>query len=131
MTDKTDLEQRLEEGFEVTLTTSEMDLELANRYNLHPGHAYRIIIGGLNPQYQLTYDGIMVEVTVFVDQEGFTLKKLILENGLKSSSGYAQKELFQREQFGGSDGRLIKFGKIVDEKGFYEVRDGIQQGEKS
>lgn len=124
------LEQRLKEGIEVTMTLSENDSEISGRYNLHLGHVYRVGIGGSNPLIKLTYDGIMKEITIFADQKGFAIRRLVLEEGLKSSSSFPEKKPFQREEFYGKELSNAQFARIIDEEGFYEVRDEICKKQK-
>ena len=85
-TKTTGIEQMLEQGIELTMTPEDFIPEVANRYNLHMGKVYRIIISGMNPTDTMTFDGIMTKLNVFVDNKGFAINELTLEDGLKYST---------------------------------------------
>ncbi|MCX6709253.1 MAG: hypothetical protein NTW67_06435 [Candidatus Woesearchaeota archaeon] len=102
---------------------------VAERFNLHMGTPYRLIISGMNPTDPATFDGVMTELSVVADEKGFSLKRLVLEKGL-SWDNWSEKKPFAREEFNEQDGyRLIGFGKINDPDGFFRARDRILGGQ--
>ena len=121
-TKTTGIEQMLEQGIELTMTPEDFIPEVANRYNLHMGKVYRIIISGMNPTDTMTFDGIMTKLNVFVDNKGFAINELTLEDGLKYST-YSEKIPFSKEFFRRGNYHLIDFGIVLDEEGFQKARD--------
>ena len=73
---------------------------MAKKFNLHVGEPYRIIIAGSNPMDQTTFDGVMTELAVIVDPTGFSLKKLVLEQGMTWDE-HSAKRPFEKEDFTG------------------------------
>jgi hypothetical protein len=104
----------------------------AERYNLHRGTPYRIIIAGTNPTDQATFDGVMTKLTVLADKDGFSIRELVLEKGL-SWDDCSEKKPFKMERFGPPEDEengytLIGFGKINDPDGFFRARNRILKG---
>jgi len=118
------LEKMLDKGINIIMTPEEINKEIANKFNLHINQPYRIIISGVNPLDTLTFDGIMTKLNIFADNKGFTIKELVLENGL-TYDAFSEKTHFNKEVFDG-DYRQIGFGRIIDEKGFTESRNKIK-----
>jgi|TARA_B100000315_G_C14426507_1_gene518091 hypothetical protein len=128
---KSELENLLDNGLTTTMTLSNYNPEISERFNLHMGSPYRIIISGTNPTDTQTYDGIMSKLTAFVDKKGFTMLELTLENGITFDSySPEERELFDKEVFIRGNYRLIGFGSIIDKKGFYKVRDRLSEEKK-
>lgn len=118
---KLKLEKILEKGRDITITPEEINKEIANKFNLHINQPYRMIISGINPLDTLTFDGIMTKLNLFADNKGFTIKELVLEDGL-TYDAFSEKTHFNKEVFNG-DYRQIGFGRIIDEKGFTKLRN--------
>jgi len=107
---------------------------IAKKFNLHMGTPYRLIIAGSNPLDQKTFDGVMTELSVLVDSTGFSLQKLVLEQGL-SWDGHSAKRPFEKEDFAGPNDpeegyHLIGFGRIGDADSFYRARERIVGDQK-
>jgi len=125
------MEEELAKGQKVLI-----DMTVANPgpagLNLHMGTPYRIIIAGSNPTDPATFDGVMSELTVIADKDGFSLRRLVLEKGL-SWDNWSEKKPFEKEEFGPPEDEengyhLIGFGKINDPDGFFRARDRILKG---
>lgn len=140
MEEKQSIEEALATGKPILVEMTAEDPEpfagIAKRFNLHMGTPYRIVIAGSNPVDQATFDGVMTELSALVDSRGFSLKKLVLEQGLSWDS-HSPKRPFEREDFKGPDDpdegyRLMGFGSIIDADGFYRARERIvkEQGGK-
>lgn len=120
------LEKKLKEGFFLDMTTKDKIPEIEDRYNLHMGEPYRVILIGINPLVQLTYDGILTELSVFVDSTGFTIMNVVLEDGLTGRDG-SGRNYFSKESISTAENRILGFGSILDKKGFCNVRDKIKE----
>ena len=140
MEEKQNIETALRAGKQILVDMTAKDPELfagiAEKFNLHMGEPYRMIIAGSNPMDKATFDGVMTELSVLVDPTGFRLKKLVLEQGL-TWDDHSAKRPFEREDFTGPDDpkqgyHLIGFGRIVNADGFYRARERIvkEQGGK-
>ncbi len=133
MEEKQSIEEALAAGKPILVDMTAEDPEpfagIAKRFNLHMGEPYRMIIAGSNPMDQATFDGVMTELSVLVDPTGFSLKKLVLEQGL-TWDNHSAKRPFERKDFKGPNDpderyRLIGFGSIIDSDGFYRARERI------
>ncbi len=102
---------------------------VAEKYNLHIGKPYRIIIAGTNPADSATFDGMMTKLTVQADEKGFSIRELVLEKGL-SWDECSEKKPFKKEVFGPPEDpeegyTLLGFGIIKDAEGFQRARERI------
>jgi len=130
---KQSIDEALAEEKQVVVRMSTADPEpfagVAERFNLHIGKPYRMIIAGTNPAEAATFDGMMTKLTVQVDEKGFSLRELVLEKGL-SWDECSEKKPFKKEVFGPPEDpeegyTLIGFGKIGDADGFQRARERI------
>lgn len=130
------MEEELAKGQKVSVdmtTANPGPAGFAERFNLHMGTPYRIIIAGSNPTDPATFDGVMSELSVVADRTGFSLKRLVLEKGL-SWDNWSEKKPFEKEEFGPPEDEengyhLIGFGKINDPDGFFRARNRILGGQ--
>jgi hypothetical protein len=106
----------------LTISTENRMPELEEKFNIHPGQAYRVILRGMNPACHLTYDGILKGVTADFSDKGFTIRNVCLEDGLMFTEWFP-KEPFDKVSVGRGDG-ISGFGRIIDEQGFLRVREG-------
>lgn len=118
------LESQLQEGMDVVLTPSNRMPELEDRFNIHLGHVYRAIISGTNRGDCMNFDGVLTRIDMYVDSKGFTPNEIELENGLMFPD-FCEKKLFDRKVIRKRDCRIINFGSIIDEAGFYRARKRI------
>ena len=94
--EKQALENRLSGGIELTMTPGDAPPEIAERFNIHPGHVYRAVVCGTNPNDSINFDGVLTRIKMYADNKGFTPLEIELTDGLKCTT-YSDKEPFDRE----------------------------------
>ena len=102
--------------------------ELENKFNLHIGKPYRVQV-----QY-VVHDGIMNECEILMDETGFRLMSITLEDGLFFDHRMPWEKFYMEGiSFSGrslSKGYLLAFQSIGDEEGFKRARDRIKEENK-
>lgn len=104
----------------VTLSATQRNPEIEERFQIFPGRTYGVRICGINPQMSASYVGILDSVTMPVDQRGFDLRRIELRDGLIDAG-----TLFERESISLVSNRLLDFGYVEDEEGFRRRRENL------
>ena len=107
-------------GTIVTISTTQRNHEIEERFQIFPGRAYGVKISGINPQVGLSYVGILESITMHVDSRGFDPRSVELRDGLEGG-----RTPFEREIISLMSNRLIGFGYIEDEEGFRRQRESL------
>ncbi|MBI2662213.1 hypothetical protein HYX11_02030 [Candidatus Woesearchaeota archaeon] len=105
-------------GRVVTLSTTQRNPEMEERFNIFPGRIYGVRVSGMNPQMSIGYVGVLESITMHIDRRGFDPRRVELRDGLMNG-----RTPFEREEISLMSGRLIDFGYVKDEKGFRRRRE--------
>ncbi|MFA5797111.1 MAG: hypothetical protein WC916_03700 [Candidatus Woesearchaeota archaeon] len=103
---------------------------LEERTNIHPGSVYRVRISGMNPLEAVVFDGILTGVTAEQTEMGYRLKTIELCDGISYSTLQSPREdslLFGKEVIHVTCESSLRFGRMLNEKGFYEMKQRISQ----
>ena len=115
-----DIEERLKKGIEVCMTKENPECEfpeIAEKYNLHIGKPYRIVICGMNPMHQLAYEGTLTHASVILGDRGFVPQAFELENG-RTIDEFGPPLLFEKQTLQFPPERLVRIGRFADEEKF-------------
>ena len=107
-------------GTMVTLSTTQRNPEIEERFQLFPGRIYGVGIGGINPQVWASYVGVLESITMHIDGRLFLPVRVELRDGLMDS-----RTPFESESISLVDGTLLDFGYVRDEEGFRRRRESI------
>ncbi len=105
-------------GTIVTISTTQRNPEMEERFQIFPGRVYGVRISGTCPQISVSYVGVLESITMHVDQSGFDPRRVELRDGLIDG-----KEPFERENISFVSNRLINFGYVRNEEGFKRQRE--------
>ena len=107
-------------GTMITLSTTQRNHEIEERFQIFPGRIYGVRISGTNPQVNTSYVGILESITMHVDRRGFDPREVELTDGLID-----RRMPFEREYISLISNRLIDFGYIRNQEGFQRRREDI------
>lgn len=107
-------------GTIVTLSTTQRNPEIEERFKIFPGRVYGVSISGINPQMGISYVGVLESITMHIDHRGFDPRRVELRDGLIDGT-----EPFERENISLVSNRLTGFGYIRDQEGFQRRRGDI------
>ena len=110
----------------VTLSTTQRNPEMEERFQIFPGRIYGVRISGMNPQMSIGYVGVLEYITMHVDRRGFDLRRVELRDGLMDG-----RTPFERESISLMNCRLLDFGYVKDEEEFRRRRDGYSTNNSS
>ncbi len=102
--------------------------ELEERTNIHPGSVYRVRIQGINPREAIVFDGILERIIAEQTETGYRLKTIELCDGISYSTFQSPREdalLFKKEIILVAREPSLRFGSILNEKRFYEIREEV------
>ena len=104
-------------GRVVTLSTTQRNHEMEERFNIFPGRIYGVRISGMNPQMSIGYAGALQSITMHIDRRGFDPRRVELRDGLMDD-----RTPFERESISLMNCRLLDFGYVEDEGEFRRRR---------
>ena len=118
------LETALEQGTMITLSTTQRNPEIEERFKIFPGAVYGITIAGINPEIGISYVGRLEEVRLHVCPKGFVLSSVELRDGIEG-----ERTPFEREILCLDRERVTAFGRIMDEERFRKRRENLYKKE--
>jgi hypothetical protein len=116
-------------GFDMSLSLKNREPKIEERFNLHIGHIYRVSISGYRTDDSITYDGILTRLDAFFDDKGFTLHEIELHDGIERFDLSGRRNLFDKKIVHRKDARIVAFGSIIDEAGFYRAYQKLKLAE--
>lgn len=119
------LESIVGSGKSMEISLDSRNSVLENIYQIFMGVPNRVIICGMNPAYNLKFDGELERIRIYADMKGFVFEEAELTNGLVHGT-FDLPRHFEREIVNGKSNRVIGFGRIIDKQGFYRVRDSVK-----
>ena len=105
-------------GMVVTLSTTQRNAEIEERFNIFPGRIYGVRVSGMNPQMSIDYVGVLESITMHIDSQGFDPRRVELRDGLEDG-----RTPFEREIISLVSNRLIDFGYVRNEEIFRRRRE--------
>lgn len=114
----------------IEISRTKRNSELEERMNIHPGRIYRVKLYGINPMHAINFDGELEGIMAEEMNGEHIIRSIALLNGITYSTfndPTIKPSIFDRELIDVNSNRILGFGNVLDEKGFYRKRSEIKE----